>query len=537
MASPKLLFARIAPGCRWLAYVATVVLFLWVCAQFYIPGEGFTYLVKFGSRQVAHYLPELRQANFYAERDSDGYDAQYYAQIAMDPHLKDPALHRAVDSLPYRARRILFCWTAYVFGGGDPVRALHIFAVQNIIAWLLLAWVLLRWFPPTSGENFLRWFAVLFTFGLCFSVRGSLVDGPSLVLIAIGMALLEAGRPWWATAVLGLSGLGKETNILAATALAPAELRNSAGWRKAVVRGVLVVIPLLVWLACLKIWLGRSGDVGARNFAGPFFGYAGKWRETLQPFLGHGSGIIGRSELMMMIALTVQWLFIALRPLWRDPWWRIGAAYAVLMVFLGDAVWEGYPGAAPRVLLPMTLAFNVLLPRGRRWWILLVLGNLLVWPSFDTLVPPGRESYQVLGSRELRVVDATGDEVAARFNDAEWYGLERSYVDYWRWARGSATLVLHNPHPFPITVDVRFRLKSSDDRTVSIRDRSGVVWRGATEQTMPALRFPGVQLLPGDNPWRFETDRPAARPPNGDTRAVAFRVCNLVLTITGADKR
>lgn len=532
MASPKPSFARLSASLRWLAYAGVVAVFLWICAQFYIPGQGFTYLVMFGGRESARYLPELRATNFYAQKDTYGYDAQYYAQIAMHPRLGDPVLREAVDSLPYRARRILFCWTAYLGGLGRPEWVVQVFALQNVVAWLLLGWVLLRWFPPSSWQNFLRWFAVLFTFGLCFSVRGSLVDGPSLLLIAIGMALLEAGRPWWSAAVLGLAGLGKETNVLSASIFAPDDWRAGRGWMAAVGKGVLVVAPLALWLICLQVWLGKAGDLGARNFDGPFYGYVEKWRETIRPFLGEGSGLIGRSGVMAMTALTVQWLFFALRPQWRNPWWRLGASYALLLVFLGDAVWEGFPGAAPRVLLPMTLAFNVLVPRTKHWLPILILGNLLVWPSAEVLVPPGKESYQVLGSRALRVNEANADEVGAQFDEREWYWLERSYFDYWRWARGPAAVTLHNPHAYPIVVDVTFRLKSSDTRNVTVRIGPRTLWQGPTEQTMPDLVFRDLVLAPGDTALTFETDRPAARPPNGDVRTVAYRVCNFSIVVT-----
>ena len=46
------------------------------------------------------------------------------------------------------------------------------------------------------------------------------------------------------------------------------------------------------------------------------------------------------------------------------------------MVCLGQNVWAGYPSAATRVLLPMTFAFNLLLPKGRWFWSLVVVGNL-----------------------------------------------------------------------------------------------------------------------------------------------------------------
>jgi hypothetical protein len=514
---------------RWIhrsAYAAGVGVFVWLCAQFYLPGQGFTWLIMFGGNVSRQYLPELQATSFYAQENSYGYDAQYYAQIAMHPQLRDPVLRNAVDSLPYRARRILFCWTAYGLAGGNAVRALHIYAVQNIIAWLLLAWVLVRWFPATNWENVLRWFGVMFTFGLCFSVRGSLVDGPSLLLIAIGMALLESGRPWWSAVVLGVAGLGKETNILAGAAVAVPSEPGPKRWAAALLRLVLVIAPLLAWLACLKMWLGNGGDVGARNFDWPFLGYLRKWREALHPLFAAGSGEIARAELLVLVAMTVQWLFFIVRPRWRDPWWRLGASYSVLMVVLGDAVWEGYPGAASRVLLPMTLAFNVSLPRGGRWLTILILGNLLVWPSVDTLVPPGREDAQVQGPRDLKYDDERHDQVQIRFPESEWYGLERNYLSYWRWAHGPATLTLHNPHAHAVVADISFRLKSSDERTVTVREDDHVLWTGSTGETMRDVDMRHVVLPPGDTTWRFETDHPAAIPPNNDPRPVAFRLCD-----------
>lgn len=532
MASLKPSFARFATRCRWLAYAAAVTLFLLVCAQFYLPGQGFSSFAKFSGKLSDHYVPELRRLNFYEERDTYGYDAQYYAQIAIHPELRDPELREAVDSLPYRARRILFCWSAYVLGAGNPAWVLQVFCLENVVAWLLLGWVLLRWFPPSSWGNFVRWFGVMFTFGLCFSVRGALVDGPSLLLIALAMALLEKGRPWWSAALLGIAGLGKETNVLGAAVLAPANLRDRPSWLRALGRGALVAAPLLGWLICLKMWLGKGGDVGARNFDWPFVGYVHKWQETWHALNAPGNHAIGRLGLLIMIAMTVQWLYFAARPRWSDPWWRLGASYAALMVVLGDAVWEGFPGAASRVLLPMTLAFNVSLPRARKWWLVLIVGNLLVLPSADTLVPPGREDSRVLGPHEWRVA-ANGDQVDVSFTAGEWYGLERSHFDYWRWSRGLATIVLHNPHAFPIAVDVTFKIKSSDPRNVTLRNGGSTLWQGPTEQTMVDVALPHVVLPPGDTVWTFDTDRPAANPPNGDLRKVAFRICDLQLRLAG----
>lgn len=532
MARLKLFFQRFPHLLKWIAYGATVGVFLWISAQFYVPGKGFTYLVMFGGKESARYIPALRAINHYEQEDSHGYDAQYYAQIAMRPWLSNRALRAAVDSLPYRARRILFSWTAYGLAWGDPARALHIYAVQNIFCWLILAVVLLRWFPANSWDNFARWFGVLFSFGLCFSVRGSLVDGPSLLMIAIGVMLIEKGRLWWGAAVMGVAGLGKETNLLAAGAL-PWPRPTFHDWLIAGVRALIVVLPLLIWMEVLWLWLGSTGDAGHRNFDWPFVAYATKWAATIAQWNSEGVGSVATWSVLMLASVTVQWLFFVLRPRWGDHWWRVGAAYALLMAILGNAVWEGYPGAASRVLLPMTLAFNVAVPRSKKlgWWLVLLLGNLTILFSSDTLKPPGRESFRVSGPSELVAVAHTGHQVEARFDDAEWFLPERSRLEYWRWSRGNAAVVIRNPHEYPVYADVTFDVKSNDERIVTLRVGETVLWSGATFRTTRPVTVRRTRLEPGITTWNFETDQPAELPDNGDPRKMAFSLRNLKIEL------
>lgn len=510
-----------------------MVLFLWLCSQFYLPGKGFTYLATFGEKESARYLPQLRAINHYEIENSSGYDAQYYAQLAMDPNLSDPALKPAVDNLPYRARRILLSWTAYAIGGGNPIRALHVYTVQNIACWLLLSLVLLRWFPATSWGNFFRWFGVLFSYGLCFSIRGSLVDGPSLLFIACGVALAEMGRPWWSAIVLGISGLAKETNLLGGAALLDWPGRDRRRWGALVFRGVLLVLPLAIWLVALRFWVGSAGDAGARNFGLPFVAYCVKWRDTLAQLIAEGPDSLARLNLLMLVALTAQFLFLVLRPRWREPWWRVAISYCVLMVFLGDAVWEGYPSAASRVLLPMSLAFNFLVPRGRAWWIVLLLGNLTLFAAYDPMRAPGRDGFRIFGPRNYVMVEDTGQSVDVIF-DANWYPPERSRLEYWRWSSGSATLKLHNPQPFAIIATVSFGVRASDARKVGLWQENYARWeRNLKPGELREVKVRNMRLEPGDTVWRFETDIPAAFAGVDDHRRVAFSVRDLQLDVIG----
>lgn len=515
-----------------LACAATLLLFAWICSQFYLPGKGFTYLIEFGQLEHDRYLPQVRAVNHFELPNATGYDAQWYAQIAMDPHLGDARLRDAVDSLPYRARRILFCWTAWLLAGGNPVRAMHIYAVQNIAAWFLLAFLLWRWLPPDRWEHWLRWGAVLFSFGLCCSVRGALVDGPSLLLIAAAIALLEMGRPWCGAAVLAAAGLGKETNLLAAGAWLPQAARDGRSWLRALGRIALAALPLAVWIVLLSRWLGGGGDdVGARNFAPPFAGYVGKWREIAAQVRSHGFDLVARGDILVLVALSAQWLALALRPRWSERWWRVGIAYAALMTVLGPAVWEGYPGAAARVLLPMTLAFNLLLPYGRRWWLVFLLGNLSVLVSVDTLSPPGRESFTVSGPRALRIESGTGDVVEARFGSG-WYGAEKSWLQYWRWCEDDGTVTFRNPHPYPVTADIAFGLRSNDARIVAVRSGNATLWLGRLDRgELRRVSIANVVLKPGDTTWRFETDKPPIHASATDPRLLTFSLRDLKLTL------
>ncbi len=513
-----------------------VAVFAWSVAFFYLPGQGFTYMILFGTKEHARYLPELKAVNHYERDDSPGYDSQWYAQIAMHPNLGDPALRKAVDSLPYRARRILFIWLAWVLGGGDPARALNVYAAQNIVCWFILAALLLRWFPPINWGNCFRWMAVLYSFGLIFSVAGALLDGPALLLTVVAMMLLESGRPWTGAVVMGLCGLGKDTSILCGAALRPPELRRPRTWAPWLAQEALVLLPLAAWMVCLRLWLGSGDDVGARNFARPFAGLVNKLQDTLAGLLagGYPNPEVTRLDLLVFIGLLAQFFFFVLRRRWHEPWWRVGACYAVLMVFLGDAVWENYPSAASRVLLPMTLAFNILVPRKGLWPILLVAGNLGVIGSADLLRPPGRESFVVEGPRALLINPSDRHTVEAVFGPSNWWGPEKSRWEFFRWSLGDSTVAIRNPQPFAILADIKFKLRSVDERGASVTMGGKVVWRAHLRpaEVLPGA-IPGVLLKPGDTVLLFQSDRPPAYPGNFDPRRLTFQVRHLEIDLKG----
>jgi hypothetical protein len=356
----------------YLPHIAAATLVLWSVGQLYRPETGFTTLILFGGHFESNALPALRAVPHHIEAGA-GYDGQFYAQLALDPLLRSDQITSALDNVGYRGRRILLSWTAYLLGLGQPWYVLQAFALLNVACWLILGVVLLRWMPAGSAKPTLAWIGCMFGEGLLASMRYSLVDGPSALLLALAVRAVEEKKHGVATGLLAASGLTRETNLLGGVILVPDKL-TPRSLATLVLRGALIVAPFALWTVYL--WnLRLSGDVvGSRNF-GVFMPYVEKWQDTIRVLGMEGWDSDVRFSLLGIIGLTTQALVLLCYRHYKAPWWRLGIAYLCLMLVLGPAVWEGHPGAIARIMIPMTIAFNILLPRDRWFWPLWILGN------------------------------------------------------------------------------------------------------------------------------------------------------------------
>jgi hypothetical protein len=360
---------------RWLV----VAIFLAACATSYHPQYGFTGFIRFSYESHDRLLASVRAAP-HAEVQ-DGYDGLYYAQLAVDPLLRDPAIDFALDSPPYRARRILFSWTAYALGLGRPAWILQAYAIQNIVVWLLLAWILGRVIPQTSARAFALWTGCLLAHGLVASVWLALTDGPSLLLVVLAILAVERGRPATATLVLGLAGLARETNLLAVTAFARFAGRRPRTWIRPAVFACASAIPLALWLDYLRsIYRWRTFE-GSQYIVTPLQGLLSKLGSTGHEVVAAGFTVPAVKEIVALAAFFAQagvvgWMFVRQQ---RSPWLFVAASFLVLALVAKSVVWQGAPGAFTRVTLPMTIGVNVLLSREQQppWW-LIALANISV---------------------------------------------------------------------------------------------------------------------------------------------------------------
>ncbi|MEO5894800.1 MAG: glycosyltransferase family 87 protein [Vicinamibacterales bacterium] len=358
-----------------LALLACALLLAWV-AGFYHPGTGFSSLLIIPAPHESE-IPAFRAVPHFEYPPHVAYDGYMYAQLAMDPLLRDPAIDGALDDPPYRARRILFAWTAWALGFGRPAWIMQAYALQNVLSWLLLGWVMTRWFPLDRPSHLALWIGCMFSQGLLMSIRMSLLDGPSVLLIACAAAAAERGRVWLTAMVLSIAALGRETNLLALLAFPrPRDWRSRLRLASAI---VIAILPLLLWQDYIwSIYRGSSLSAGSDHVVVPFVSYLDKWRATIAAIGVHGMISPAGITLPVLVALTVQAVFIAAVRDVAQPWWRIAAAWATLMFIVDPSVWDGYPGAITRITLPMKLGFNVLLARRhpRHFWVWLCAGNL-----------------------------------------------------------------------------------------------------------------------------------------------------------------
>jgi hypothetical protein len=509
--------SRFIPLAGWLA----VAVFLAFIVRFWHPVYGFTRFIQLDSSNDEVKIDAFKSRPIYVYRDTGGYDGLYYAQIAYDPLLRDPKLAASADNLGYRARRILVSALAWLFAFGNPDWIVHVYATINIVAWLIFAPLTWRLLRVHDLRSLLPWLGIMFAAGTIVSVRLALTDLVAVTLLAAAMLAQESARLRTATALLASAALARETAVLALTGLCD---RPWFSWRN-VVRAAVVALPLAAWLVYIRVQVGPANS-GWGNFMTPLSGLARKWVADLQ-HTQEGAldlRVLAWATLFSTAALTVQALYFVVRWDWRDAWWRIGATYTALLCFLGTAVWDGFPGAVTRVLLPMTLAFNVLAARKRLHLAWLIAGNLSLGASFLHLVDLHFDP------REIAAAHVSHTDIVGELGDG-WSNVEHSSRRRWAWSNGKSTLAFKSwSGDLSQTVAATCEMRGSRPSQVSILQDGAVLWRGpvTTERSIVAFTF---ALESGRAQLEFRSDQPPVpEGPQAGARLLAFALYDLKLS-------
>jgi hypothetical protein len=371
-------------------------------------------------------------------------------------------------------------------GPAPPVaRALM---AANAAAWLLLAWMLWRILDARDARGRIALCGVLLSAGAVSSVRLGLAD-------VVVLAAISGSVAWWE----GKGGTRLSAWIAAGVVFAAwhfGSFDNEATF--------LGHWPVNAFLA--KVW-AVVGGVGAHP----------------------GSGAAW-ADLCVTAGLAAQALYVLTRtPSWKSPWWLLGAGGAAVLLLVGAGAWRGYAGEAVRIVLPMTLAFNVLARRQRAALAWLIAGNLGiaggVFAAFDTPLPPD--------TRAALLADGKARLAAA---GAGWYPDESDAQHIWMWssvadARVAIATKPGRTRPLGLKADLR----SLEPRTVAIRQDGRVLWRGEVGRAGVPISL-GVEAGNGSAVLDFSTDLPPARSgAKGDGRLLAFALYDVRVSDEGAN--
>jgi hypothetical protein len=291
-----------------------VAFFLCLVARFWHPVYGLTALIQLDAPNEELKLPAFRQYPVFVHQDHGGYDGLYYAQIALDPTLRDPGLPRAIDNLSYRARRILPPALAWAGGLGRPDWIIRIYPWLNVIAWLALAAVLWRLLDVTTLRGLVAWTGVLFSAGALASVRLALTDLIALALLAAALLAAERQRGRAGVACLSLAVLSRETSVLGLAGL----LTRPWFSRRNVAAVVAVAAPLALWLAYVR-WRVGPADAGWSNLTLPVVGWIEKLIASSHALQTVQDRPLAWTTFLATLALSVQALYVVTGGSGRRP--------------------------------------------------------------------------------------------------------------------------------------------------------------------------------------------------------------------------
>jgi hypothetical protein len=154
-----------------------------------------------------------------------------------------------------------------------------------------------------------------------------------------------------------------------------------------------------------------------------------------------------------------------------------------MMALLGTSVWEGHPGAATRVLLPMGVAFAVLAVRERAGWGWLIAGGLTVFSGVEALrhVPDD--------PRELDAGRFSSGAFVAKLGEG-WHGVERHRRTAWAWSAKEGSLSIAASPPASGPLQMRLKVRVISPRELVVREGTAIVWRGTLDTKTQWIEMP-----------------------------------------------
>ena len=373
----------------------------------------------------SHFIPPpaARSVGLALQPHGYGYDGQFYYLLALDPFSSHPILPGArFDIAAYRAQRILYPLVVWALSlGGRPALVPVMLVVVNLAAVSAIG-AIGALLARRLGARPLWGLLLAFYPGLLVSVAGDLAE-PLAMACALGAILCVLRRPqprWvWATVLLSLAVLARETTALVALALflsgqlvnvfaysysktvarqratppsaqeTPLAWLVPAGqWRWAVLTGAIPLLVALCWQGVLLLRWGQIGlfSAGGNNLGLPLVGIvegAVAW-SLLWPPLIQALHYVDVAYLLGLAEVTRRQLWGAWRRVdFVAVAWGVSLALTLcLTVYVWDYYWSFLRGAIELAMLSLLLLLTAS-PRARRGalaatlalWVLTFIAN------------------------------------------------------------------------------------------------------------------------------------------------------------------
>jgi hypothetical protein len=229
-----------------IAFLYIAVLSLQLSSHQYDP----SYFIDVGERFVADAAQVPK--NIRIVPGSDGYDGQFYYQLALNPFSPQPVNHGLwIDNGSYRHQRILYPLIVWLFSLGNPDLIPMMLLFVNFLALCTLAWLGAR-FAQVHDKHAL-WGCLFALYpGFLFTLTHNLTEILAGLFLLAGILSLRQSSARVQTAVLlTLGALTRETTLLIILALgiSLAVERNYRAWP-------VIVTPLMVIAAWqIGLWV------------------------------------------------------------------------------------------------------------------------------------------------------------------------------------------------------------------------------------------------------------------------------------------
>jgi hypothetical protein len=267
-------------------------------------------------------LPREAPPGLTVERNSSGYDGQFYYRMALHPLSREARVGGIRFDFPvYRSQRIGYPLLIHVLSGGNSRAVPWVMLIVNVIALAVIAGI-----AATITNRVLVGLTVALYPGFLLTLSRDLVEALEMCLV-LGALYLVLRRRYWGAAVL-LTGavLTKETVLLFVIAAAVTNRRHALHF----------ALPVAAWVGW-KLFLFRWWHLPIRFFSGedftlPFVGLARRFHDV-PPLAMIEIALLVVFALIVALALRtsassfvvkVGWLFYAalLFTLGSEFWWE-----------------------------------------------------------------------------------------------------------------------------------------------------------------------------------------------------------------------